>query len=414
MRPRRGLALAAGIAVTVLLVAVLGAVVLMQPRQLARIALGSVGGALGLEIAFEGDARYRLRGTPLLEVRDVAMRQPGAAEPLLRAQRVLVSLPWSTLRDRAAPLVLERIELDAPVVDIARVQAWLAARPAGDGGLPTLSRGIAVRDGQLLGEGWSLQGLDLDLPAFAEAQPLAAHARGILALAEPTRVHFDLQVAATAPSNGAGASARGHVHVQDADWQFPAYVVASGPARLDAGVLRVSPLRLGMSGAYQGEGEPLPLVLGAHGPLRLREGTWTLVPAAFALRGEGVVPTVDATGRAAFGRALLLELDGSMPHWPAAWPALPVPLDDPAAAFAVTASYAGARDLSSPLLLQLRQQRAQAEARFRVADVFAWMEAGSTGTPLPPVQARASAPRIELAGAVLEGVELVIEDGAAE
>src|SRR5690554_3905672 len=102
----------------------------MQPRQLARIALGSVGGALGLEIAFEGDARYRLRGTPLLEVRDVAMRQPGAAEPLLRAQRVLMSLPWSTLRDRAAPLVLERIELDAPVVDIARVQAWLAARPA--------------------------------------------------------------------------------------------------------------------------------------------------------------------------------------------------------------------------------------------------------------------------------------------
>ncbi|HEY4530644.1 MAG TPA: hypothetical protein VIG97_10015 [Luteimonas sp.] len=414
MSPRRGLALAAGIAVVVLLVAVLGAVMLMQPRQLARIALGSVGNALGLEIAFEGDARYRLRGTPLLEVRDVTMRQPGASEPLLRAGRVLVSLPWSSVRDRAAPLVLERIELDAPVVDLAGVQAWLAARPPGDGGLPTLSRGIAVRGGQLLGEGWALGDLDLDLPSFAAARPLVAHARGTLALAAPNRVHFDLQLAATAPANGAGASARGRVHVQGADWRIPAYVAASGPVRSDTGVLRVSPLRLGMSGEYRGTGAPLRMALGVHGPLRLRDGTWTLVPAALAVRGEGAVPTLDASGRAGFGPALLLELDGTMPHWPAAWPALPAPLDDASTPFAVTASYAGARDGSSPALLQLRRADARADARFRIADVLAWIQAGTTGSPLPPLDARASAPRIEFAGAVLEGVEIGIEDGEVE
>ena len=57
MRLRRGLALAASIAVVVLLVVALAAAILMQPRQLARIALGSVGDALGLDIDFEGEAR---------------------------------------------------------------------------------------------------------------------------------------------------------------------------------------------------------------------------------------------------------------------------------------------------------------------------------------------------------------------
>ena len=414
MTPRRGLALAAGIAVFVLLVALVAAAMLMQPRQLARIALGSVGNALGLEIGFEGDARYRLRGTPLLEVRDVTMRQPGATEPLLRAARVLVSLPWSTVRDRAAPLVLERIELDAPVVDIALMQAWLATRPPGDGGLPTLSRGIAVRDGQVLADGWALEGLHLDLPSFAQARPLAAHARGALALAAPTRLHFDLQLAATAPANGAGAAARGRVRLEGAGWQLPAHVAASGPIHFDAGVVGVSPLRFGMSGAYRGTGEPLRLALGLHGPLRLRDGTWTLAPAALALRGEGLVPTLDATGQAGFGSALLLEFDGTMPRWPATWPGLPAPLDDASAPFAFTASYAGARDFSSPLSLRVEQAGTEAEARFRVADVLAWMDAGAAGSPLPPIQARASAPRIEFAGAVLQGVELGIEDGAAE
>ena len=83
--------------------------------------------------------------------------------------------------------------------------------------------------------------------------------------------------------------------------------------RADSGTWRVTPLRFGASGEYRGDGEPLPFTLGVHGPLRLREGTWTLVPATVALRGGhddvdgGIVPVLDARGRAALGRALLLE-----------------------------------------------------------------------------------------------------------
>lgn len=413
MRLRRGLALAAGIAVIVLLLVALAAAILMQPRQLARIALGSVGDALGLGIGFEGEARYRLRGTPLLEVRDVVVRAPGAGAPLLRADRVLVSLPWSTLRDRAAPLVLERIELDAPVLDLALLQAWLASRPPGEGRVPTLTGGVGVRDGRLLGDGWALQGLQLDLPSLAEGQPLAAQARGVLELAAPTRIHFDLDLAATQPADGAGASARGRVRIEGANWQLPATVTASGPSHFGGGTLRVTPLRLGMSAEYRGEGEPLRFTLGAHGPLRLRDGTWTLVPASLALRGDGMVPDVDATGRAAFGRALLLELVGTLREWPAAWPALPAPLDTSASPIAVALAYAGARDLSGPVGLHLRRADAEARAGVRIAEVLEWMDAAASGSPLPPVAARASAPRIEIAGAVLDGVEIEIDpDGA--
>lgn len=413
MRLRRGLALAAGIAVVVLLLVALAAAVILQPRQLARIALGSVGDSLGLDIGFAGEARYRLRGTPLLEVHDVVARAPGGGEPLLRARRVLVSLPWSTLRDGGTPLVLERIELDAPVLDLARLQAWLAGRPPGTGRLPTLSDGIGVRDGRVLGDGWTLAGLDLDVAAFAEGRPVAAGARGTLELAAPLRVAFDLRLAATRPANGTGASARGTVRIHGAGWQLPAFVAASGPLRMDQGVLRVSPLQLGMSGEYRGGGEPLRLTLGTHGPLRLRDGIWTLVPAAVVLRGQDLMPDVDATGRFAFGDALLLELDGAMPAWPAGWPALQAPLGTSSSPLAVTLVYAGARDGSGPVGLHLRRDGAQAVAGLRIAEVTAWVDAAATGSPLPPLHGRASAPRIEIAGAVLEGVEIELEPGDA-
>lgn len=414
MRLRRGLALAAGIAVVLLLLAALAAALLMQPRPLARLVLGSVGQSLGLEISFEGDARYRLRGTPMLEVHDVTLRAPGGGAPILQAARVLVSLPWSSVRDRgASPLVIDRIELDAPVLDLAGLQAWLAARPPGEGGLPTLSRGLALRDARLVADGWTLEALDLDVPRFADGQPLAADARGVLRLAAPTRLHFDLRLAATAPANGAGVAARGRVRLEGDDWQLPAFAAASGPPRVDDGILRVTPLRLGLSAEYRGDGEPLRFTLGAHGPLRLRDGTWTLVPAALVLRGEGVVPQVGARGRAAWGRALLLELAGRMPAWPGSWRALPAPLGTSTSPVAIDATYAGASDLSSPVALDLRRDDAEASARFRIDEVLAWMDAAATGTPLPPLDAQARAPRIDIAGAVLEGVEIEIEAGDA-
>lgn len=415
MRLRRGFALAAGIAVALLLLAVLAAAILMQPQRLARLVLGGVGSGLGLEIGFEGQARYRLRGTPMLEVRDLVVHVPGDTRPMLRASRALVSLPWSTVRNRGgAPLLLHGVELDAPVLDLPQLQGWLATRPPGDGPLPTLSEGITVRDGRVLADGWEVRGLELRLPRFAPGTALAAQARGLLLAAAPSRLHFDLRLAATEAANGAGIGARGRVRLEHDGWQLPATVVASGPLRVDGGTWRVTPLRFGASGEYRGDGEPLPFALGAYGPLRLREGAWTLVPAAVALRGAGVVPSFDARGRAALGGALLLELAGTLGEWPREWPPLPAPLHASTSPIDASLHYAGASNLSASTTLRLRRDDAEAEASGRLADILGWMDAAPTGSPLPPLRARASAPRIEVPGGVLEGVEIAIEPGEGE
>lgn len=412
MNLRRGLALAAASAGIALLLAALAAALLMQPQRLAHLVLHGVGATLDLDIGFEGAARYRLGGTPLLEVHGLLIRRPDDGEPLLRADRALVSLPWSSVRGRSAPLLIERIELDAPVLDLPRLQAWLATRPPGDGALPTLSDGLAVRAGRVLGEGWELQALALDLPRLVADEPLAATARGRLAMASPLAIAFDLRLAATHPADGAGASARGRLRVEHADWQLPAAVAASGPLRFGDGVLRVTPLRFGAAGEFRGRGEPLPIALGLHGPLRLREGTWTLVPATVALRGGDVVPDLHARGRAALGAKLLVELEGRMPRWPREWPTLPPPLQAPDLPSDVALAYAGASDLSDPLRLRLRRGGASGEASGRVAEVLDWLEAAATGSPLPPLDARARVPRLEVAGAVVEGLELSIEGDA--
>ncbi|MGY0611585.1 hypothetical protein [Luteimonas sp. A501] len=414
MRLRRGLALAAGIAGIALLLVVLAAALVMQPQRLARLVLGGVGDGLGLDISFEGEARYRLRGTPMLEVHGVVVRQPGDAEPLLRASRVLVALPWSTVRTRGAPLALERIELDAPVLDLPRLQAWLASRPPGEGGLPSLSDGVTVRDGRVFADGWELQGLQLRLPGFRADAPLAAHARGSLAIASPARIHFNLHLAASKPANGVGIGVRGRVRVEHADWSLPAFVIASGPLRITDGRVHVTPLRLGAHAEFRGDGEPFVFALGAHGPLRLRNGSWTLVPLGVALRGDGVVPTFHAHGRAALGRALLLELEGAMAEWPEAWPALPAPLGTSTSPLAFSLDYAGAMDLADPANLRLSRDEARAEIDARTFDVLEWMDAAAAGSPLPPLRARASAPRIEVPGGTLRGVEISIDPGDAQ
>ena len=86
----------------------------------------------------------------MLLLRDVVARQPGAAEPLLRARRIYLSLPWSTIRARGGDLTVQRIELDAPQLDLAALQRWLATRPPSvETRLPTLTDGLRIIDGRV-------------------------------------------------------------------------------------------------------------------------------------------------------------------------------------------------------------------------------------------------------------------------
>jgi hypothetical protein len=69
-------------------------------------------------------------------------------------------------------------------------------------------------------------------------------------------------------------------------------------------------------------------------------------------------------------------------------------------------------DFAEVASLQLRRDASRFDARFRLPDVLAWLDEIATDSPLPPLQGSLSTPRIEIAGATLEGVEVEIDDPA--
>lgn len=373
------------------------------------LVLARLGASLGLEISAEGDSATRLGRHPSFVVRDLVAREPGAAQPLLRAKRVLVSLPWRTIRGGGGPLELGRIELDAPELDVAALQRWLASRPPRDGRLPTLSDGLHVRDGVVRGDGWSVEALALVMPRLHPEAPLRARASGRYVDAS-LLAPFQLAATLQRPASGRGFALVGTVAPASGDWRLPLWLNLSGALHWQP-ALALLPARLGASGRFVSGEIDAPFSLGLHGLLRAHSDAWTLVPAGLALRGDGLVPKLDARGRLALGRGLLLELQGRMARWPSAWPALPQPLDG-SRPMGLALRYRGRPDLSAPLSLQLASDGARFDGALDIPGLLAWTADPGRGSPLPPLRGQLQAQALEIAGARLEGVSITIEDEA--
>jgi hypothetical protein len=416
-RARRMLVFGA-VAVGVVLLSWLALHALLQPQRASRFLLERLGGSLGLEIHATGVAEYRLRGTPMLLLRDLSVREPGAARELLHADRAMVSVPWSTIRARGDVLAARRLELDAPRVDLPALQHWLATRPPSKRPqLPTFADGVRIRDGRVEGDGWTIDGLQLDLPRLAAGEAVHARLRARY-LAPPLSIPVDLAIAITDPDallrdarTGFAASGRITVH-HGPDWSLPGWITVSGPLRVGAGKLRLQPARIGLAAQWESGTDRIPFALGAGGPLLFDGATWLLADAGVVLRGRAAaatdpVPSLRARGQLALGQRLVLRLDGDIARWPQAWPALPAPLDASTSPIAVALDYTGVPDLGDVAALSLQRDAAAVDARFRLADVQAWL-AADDANPLPPLDARLHAPVLEIGGARLEGVEATL------
>lgn len=387
---------------------------LLQPKQLVPLILDRAGKALGLEITADAGAEARLRGQPQLVVRNIVAREPGAKTAILRAGRVLLALPWSSLRGGGKDLVIERIELDAPVLDLPALQTWLAKRPPGeDTEIPTLTEGLQVVNGRIENGDWRIENVDVRLPSLHPRQPAKARIRGRYvdaATGDGTlKIPFDLAVAMTRPANDAGVAAIGTLAIERGDWRLPATVALSGPLHLGDDAITMTPARLGASARYESGDTRLPFSLGVHGPLRFDAGTWVLAPVGVALRGEEPIPGFDAHGALALGQRLVIELDGELPQWPASWPALPVPVSNSTSPLPFALRYTGRADLSDVAGLRLRRDATDFDGRFKLYDVLGWIDQVG-GSPLPPLDGRLRSPELEISGAVLEGVDIVIDD----
>lgn len=416
-RARRPLVFGA-VAVGVALLLWLALHALLQPQRASRFLLDRIGSSLGLEIRATGVAEYRLRGTPMLLLRDLSVREPGAAQELLHADRAMVSVPWSTIRARGDVLAARRLELDAPRVDLPALQHWLATRPPSkQPQLPTFADGVRITDGRLDNDDWTIDGIQLDLPRLAAGEALHARLRARY-LDPPLSIPADLAITINDPDAllrdaRTGFAASGRITVQrGSDWTLPGWIVLSGPLRFGADELRLQPARIGVAAQWESGTTRVPFSLGAYGPLLFDNAAWLLADAGVAMRGRGAaatdpVPPLRARGQLALGRRLVLRLNGDVARWPQAWPALPAPLDASTATMPFALDYTGAPDLGDVATLSLQRDAAALDARFRLADVQRWL-AADDANPLPPLDARVHAPLLELDGARLEGVEATL------
>lgn len=386
----------------------------LRPEHVTAQVVARVGQALGLEITASGIGEYRLRGTPQLVVRDVVAREPGTPTAVLRARRISISVPWSTLRSRGALLQVDRMELDGPVLDLPALQAWRARRPPGDTRIPELAGGLSVTDGRIDAATWRVEGLRIALPALHPERPVAAEVAGRY-LAPPTGAAFDLHVALARPSASTGAAAFGTLTLSGGDtpsqrWRLPGAIRVSGPLRLRDGRLRITPAKIGLSGRYESGLSRLPFALGLHGPLLVDAGAVAMAPAGMAMRGEGLLPVFDARGQVALGRRLLLALRGTLPGWKDAWPALPPPLGQSRSPLPFELRYLGRPDASGVAALRLTRDATTFAAQLRLPDMLAWADTAAKGSPLPPLDGRLTTPLIDVSGATLQGVEIDFDD----
>lgn len=346
----------------------------LEPTRLARTVLAMAGEAQGLEIAFEGQPEYALRPEPRLVLPGVVVRQRGAAAPWLTAARAEVSLPWDTIWGDG-PVVITRIELQSPVLDLAGFDAWLASRPdTGATEIPTLTRGLRVADGRVLGEEWQLAALSLDLPSLSPGGPARAELAG----------EFSMQ----------GGS-----------------VVFAGPLSLaEAGL--ATPFAFDGAGKLRLDGEPptesrWQATLAGHADLRGAASVFGFD--TLALEGDAPLPTLSAKGRVQLGDTSEVALEGELAAWPADWPPLPAPLSASDSPIAFTLAYAGAGDFSAPFTLRATRDDTTLDATAAIDPLLAWLDAPGDA-PLPPLAGRLQAPALEIEGYRLEGVEVELRD----
>lgn len=346
----------------------------LEPTRLARTVLALAGQAQGLEIGFDGQPEYALRPEPRLVLPRLVVRQPGAAAPLLTAARAEVALPWDTLWGEG-PVVITRIELVSPALDLEALDAWMASRPAdGAAEIPTLTRGLHVADGRVIGDGWQLGALSLDLPALAPGKPA------------------EIELAGELTMEGRSVVFAGPLSLESAGLATPFAFTGAGKLRLDG----ESPTEARWQATLAGRAD-----------LRGEDSLFEFD--TLSLAGDSPLPPLAAKGRLELGETAAVALDGTLAAWPADWPPLPAPLSASDSPIAFRLAYAGAGDFSAPFSLRASRDDSLLEATAAIDPLLAWLDAPGDA-PLPPLTGRLQAPALEIEGYRLEGVDIELRD----
>lgn len=398
------------LAIVVLIAALLAASYFaLKPANFTPLLLERIGKATGLVITAKGQSEINWRGTPHIVLREVDARSPGARTPVLTAERIKIALPWVTLKSRGQTLVIDRVELDAPVLDLQAFRIWQDTRPKSESRIPDFKHGLSVTRGQVLGRGWQVEGLEVHVPSFSMQAPVQGTLAGQFSN-NTLRMRFDLGVGLTRPASGAGVGVNGDASLFSGDWALATRPRLRGVLSLDKGDVRMRDGLLGAFVEYRTGTSIVPMTLGLQGDWLLSSEGLQLLPAYVALRGKDTMPNLDARGHVRFGSNLDVALAGHMAQWPAMWPELPSPLNRYKGPMDFALNYLGDTRFYTPLDLRLTRPDVQFDGKFRPKDVVAWTHADNRGTPIPPIKGTMKAARIDIGDMPLEGVEIDIED----
>lgn len=175
---------------------------LVQPERLGAYVLQRAEAASGLRLQVEGPPRLGIWPGLHLQLQQLRVSDPTRPGLLLaKAEKVSLYLPLSALRGDQR---IEAIALTRPLLDLDA----LGRRSAGQVGppappwLPEIAQ-LQVEDGSLLGHGWTLQEINLDLRGLMQAgTPLRIDLGARLRLADgelPLRLRLEADNPETAP-----------------------------------------------------------------------------------------------------------------------------------------------------------------------------------------------------------------------
>jgi hypothetical protein len=165
----------------------------LDASRVAVIVLGEARKATDLDWRIDGEPQLRWRPTLWLRLPGLTAHDREGAR-LLRAERLDVAVPWSTLRGGA--LQVSALELEAPDIDVEATWRWWQAQPDTPGHpLPQLE-GLELKRGTLRWPGQQISGFDLRLPRFVPGEASRLTASGQWHAPERAPMPFALVLAA--------------------------------------------------------------------------------------------------------------------------------------------------------------------------------------------------------------------------
>lgn len=172
---------------------------LLQPQRFTALLQDQLAGA-GLVLSVDKPAAPTLWPHPAVQLEGFRLGNIGASAPLLAASEARIVVPWRALLHRE--IVIERLEIETPRIDLDQLQALLARLPqtAGAPWLPRIGAGLKLVNGILV-RGDAPLLIDID----AATGPLLAG------------TPFRLDVSARDSANHGGALALRTTPVRDAD-----------------------------------------------------------------------------------------------------------------------------------------------------------------------------------------------------